>query len=320
MDMKKIGEFLKELRKEKELTQEQLAEILLVSGRTVSRWETGTNMPDLSVLIQMAEFYNLEIREILNGERKGEMMNRELKETLSTVADYNRLEKEKAAKAGNIAFSLTFLICAATIIIQLVITGSLPFVAGETITLLVGGVFYIGTMLHYGIWDNGSGFQSTPSKDILTSAVCSAFFTAALVFYYIRLGAEVSLITPIAILFFVGIAIAGFILLRILAHCSRKRNTESKSAIRSVKSQERQPVNILIADGNMQADMVIETLKENGIPAYKQDLGDAGFAAARYGMGRGNDDRIAVLVACDKAGHAMNILKEMGLNVSNTSN
>lgn len=163
------------------------------------------------------------------------------------------LRKEKAAKAGNIAFSLTFLICAATIIIQLVITGSLPFVAGETITLLVGGVFYIGTMLHYGIWDNGSGFQSTPSKDLLTNAVCSAFFTAALVFCYIRLGAEVSLITPIAILFFVGIAIAGFILLRILAHCSRKRNTESKSAIRSVKSQERQPVNILIADGSMQA-------------------------------------------------------------------
>lgn len=69
MDTKKIGEFLKELRKEKGLTQEQLAEILLVSGRTVSRWETGTNMPDLSVLIQMAEFYGVEIKEILDGER-----------------------------------------------------------------------------------------------------------------------------------------------------------------------------------------------------------------------------------------------------------
>ena len=47
-DTKKIGIFLKELRKEKGLTQEQLAEKLLVSGRTVSRWETGLNMPDLS--------------------------------------------------------------------------------------------------------------------------------------------------------------------------------------------------------------------------------------------------------------------------------
>ena len=95
MDTKKIGEFLKELRKEKGLTQEQLAEILLVSGRTVSRWETGTNMPDLSVLIQMAEFYGVEIKEILDGERKSEIMDKELKETLSKVADYNKLEKKK---------------------------------------------------------------------------------------------------------------------------------------------------------------------------------------------------------------------------------
>lgn len=41
MDTKKIGEFLKVLRKEKGLTQEQAAEILSVSGRTISRWETG---------------------------------------------------------------------------------------------------------------------------------------------------------------------------------------------------------------------------------------------------------------------------------------
>lgn len=117
MDTKKIGEFLKELRKEKGLTQEQLAEILLVSGRTVSRWETGTNMPDLSVLIQMAEFYGVEIKEILDGERKSEIMDKELKETLSKVADYNKLEKKKVEKAGNIAFGLTFLVCAVAIII-----------------------------------------------------------------------------------------------------------------------------------------------------------------------------------------------------------
>jgi len=41
MDQQKVGSFLKELRKEKNLTQEQLAEQLNVSGRTVSRWETG---------------------------------------------------------------------------------------------------------------------------------------------------------------------------------------------------------------------------------------------------------------------------------------
>lgn len=50
MDQKKIGSFIKELRKEKNLTQEQLAEKFNVSRRTVSRWETGNNMPDLDIL------------------------------------------------------------------------------------------------------------------------------------------------------------------------------------------------------------------------------------------------------------------------------
>lgn len=56
MDQIKIGIFLKELRKEKKLTQEQLAEKLNVSGRTVSRWETGSNMPDIGMLVEMADF------------------------------------------------------------------------------------------------------------------------------------------------------------------------------------------------------------------------------------------------------------------------
>ena len=60
MDQKKIGLFLKELRKEKTLTQSQLAEQLNVSDRTVSRWETGTNLPDLSILVELADFYDID--------------------------------------------------------------------------------------------------------------------------------------------------------------------------------------------------------------------------------------------------------------------
>ena len=83
MDTKKIGEFLKVLRKERGLTQEQLAEILLVSGRTISRWETGTNMPDLSILIKWQSSNNVEVKEILDGERKSERYgSKELKETI----------------------------------------------------------------------------------------------------------------------------------------------------------------------------------------------------------------------------------------------
>nr|WP_026496573.1 helix-turn-helix transcriptional regulator [Butyrivibrio sp. WCD3002] len=59
MDQEKIGAFLKELRKEKGITQEQFAEVLNVSGRTVSRWETGSNIPDLEVLHCIARLWYL---------------------------------------------------------------------------------------------------------------------------------------------------------------------------------------------------------------------------------------------------------------------
>ena len=104
MDTKKIGAFLKQCRKEKNLTQEQLAEKFEVSARTVSRWETGINMPDLSILVQLAEYYDVEMRELLDGERS-QTMNKEMKETLDKVAVYEGWVKQKALKAGNLAFA-----------------------------------------------------------------------------------------------------------------------------------------------------------------------------------------------------------------------
>lgn len=98
MDQKKIGTFLKGLRKEKGITQEALAEILGVTGRTISRWETGSNMPDLDILIQIANYYEVEIGEILDGERKSEKMNKELEETVLKVADYSNEEKMRLIK------------------------------------------------------------------------------------------------------------------------------------------------------------------------------------------------------------------------------
>ncbi len=104
MDLKKIGQFLKRLRKEKGMTQEQFAEMMGVSGRTVSRWETGSNMPDLDILIQIADYYEVEIKEILDGERKGEQMNKEMEDTVLKVADYSNHEKKRMAGRMSLLF------------------------------------------------------------------------------------------------------------------------------------------------------------------------------------------------------------------------
>lgn len=106
MDLMKMGAFLQELRKEKGMTQEQLAELTGVARRTVSRWETGNNLPDLDILIELSDLYDVDLREILNGERKSEQMNEELKETVRQVVEYSDKEKESKAKRLNRSFIL----------------------------------------------------------------------------------------------------------------------------------------------------------------------------------------------------------------------
>ncbi len=104
MNQIKIGVFIKELRKEKGLTQEQLAEQFNVSRRTVSRWETGSNLPELDILIEMADYYEVGIRELLNGERKSEDMSKELEETVLKVAEYSNEDKIKVTKRMHLLF------------------------------------------------------------------------------------------------------------------------------------------------------------------------------------------------------------------------
>ncbi len=98
VDQIKIGKFLKELRKEKGITQEQFAEILGISNRTISRWETGSNMPDISLLVEIADYFDVTILEIINGERNSEKMNEEAKEVAETLSDYANAEKEKMVR------------------------------------------------------------------------------------------------------------------------------------------------------------------------------------------------------------------------------
>ena len=118
MDQKKIGSFLKELRKEKEMTQEQIAEQFNISSRTVSRWENGNNMPDLDVLIEISDYYEVDLREILNGERKSENMNKEIKETVLQAVDYTKTEAEKYNKRVRICNAIASLLIAAYVLLK----------------------------------------------------------------------------------------------------------------------------------------------------------------------------------------------------------
>lgn len=127
MDQKRIGSFLKELRREKGITQEEFAEILNVSGRTVSRWETGSNMPDISLLVEIADFFGVSIPEIINGERKNETMEKEVKEVAEMLSDYAGAEKELLlGRVRNISIIGLFCLMLGTIMEEFLMYSSLP--------------------------------------------------------------------------------------------------------------------------------------------------------------------------------------------------
>ena len=146
MDLVKIGRLLQELRKEKGLTQEQLAERMGVARRTVSRWETGSNMPDLDILMELADLYTVDLREILSGERKSERMDREMKETVLQVADYSNEEKTRLLRRMHGLFLAGLIGFAAFLVIALLgLENTAPYEAIGSFGLgLAFGVLLLG--------------------------------------------------------------------------------------------------------------------------------------------------------------------------------
>lgn len=104
MEQKKIGLFIRKLRKEKGLTQERLAEKLGVTNRSISRWENGVNMPDLDLLIELADYFDVSIDDLLDGERQEAQMDKKTEETILKVADYSNEEKRAYTKRLNLCF------------------------------------------------------------------------------------------------------------------------------------------------------------------------------------------------------------------------
>ena len=144
MNQQKTGAFLKCLRKEKGLTQEQLAERFYVSSRTVSRWETGSNMPDVGMLIELADFYDVDIREIIDGERKSENMDKETKDTLKKVAAYaTEGEKRAQSRVVYVALGMSITLVIATVLFADERTGLLYGIVPEELCRFLLMLVYV---------------------------------------------------------------------------------------------------------------------------------------------------------------------------------
>ena len=95
MQQEKIGKFIAEKRKQKGLTQLQLAEKLCITDRAVSKWETGRSMPDSSIMLLLCEVLDMEVNELLNGEEiKDNDLDKKQKELILELVK----EKENSDK------------------------------------------------------------------------------------------------------------------------------------------------------------------------------------------------------------------------------
>lgn len=110
MDQIKIGNFIAFLRKEKILTQRQLADILGVTDRAISKWENGRGLPDLSLLVPLCETLNISVNELLCGERiKREDLPQKAQDTVLDALTDSR-KKERRTKRVFVAVLLSVLL------------------------------------------------------------------------------------------------------------------------------------------------------------------------------------------------------------------
>lgn len=72
MDQIKIGKFIAETRKQKNMTQRQLADVLSISDKTVSKWECGKGLPEISLMMPLCETLQMTVNDLLTGERVSE--------------------------------------------------------------------------------------------------------------------------------------------------------------------------------------------------------------------------------------------------------
>lgn len=123
MDNKKFGDFIKELRKEKQLTQKELGEKLNITDKAISKWERGLSFPDIAVLKDLSEFFEIDISELLNGERgkKQEIdIEKVIQEAIENYKNIEEKKKEKVQKVKKRIGSISITIFGFSLILQAV--------------------------------------------------------------------------------------------------------------------------------------------------------------------------------------------------------
>jgi transcriptional regulator with XRE-family HTH domain len=111
MNQEKIGNFILELRKEKNMTQQELANRIGVTDKAISKWENGRGMPDLSLMKPLCKELGITINELISGEKIDKKEYQEkLEENILNTIDYSNKEIKKTNKTFKIVIGITLIL------------------------------------------------------------------------------------------------------------------------------------------------------------------------------------------------------------------
>ena len=222
MDVVKFGSFLKELRKEHGLTQEELAEKLGVTNRTVSRWETGSNIPDIDILIYLSEFYQVDLKELLDGEKKEIEHKTEDTQIVRQVVEYEEKKEEYSMRGVFLTvvlavFSIASLLYTTFRFFKDVIGG------GEIvlISLIVAFLIYNISMQGFKRLRNAYGYRIT-----LTGGFLAILLSNIFILWLFFGGGSYHNYGILGLYIVLGIEIVTFVLTAILTHVIVKRKVK----------------------------------------------------------------------------------------------
>lgn len=116
MDQIRTGKFIAELRKEQGLTQRELADRLCVSDKTVSKWECGNGLPEVSIMLPLCEILGISVNELLSGERLTDAAYREKAED-NMMNMMEELEQNKRKVHLQIAVAVTVVLPAMALVL-----------------------------------------------------------------------------------------------------------------------------------------------------------------------------------------------------------
>lgn len=183
MNQEKIGKFISKCRKEKSITQSELAEKLGVTDRSVSNWENGKNMPDLSLFRPLCDLLDISINELLSGEKieKTEYQNKFEENVINTINYTNKKIEQKnkiiglilllfgvlLSTLGLMAFNSDTHACSFSIVIGMIFStiGFYELVKSKSYlkNLLLLVTFFVGYMSFVLLFDYiGVGYNKRP--------------------------------------------------------------------------------------------------------------------------------------------------------------